>query len=111
MAQDFAALQLDEIQDSITVRRNRIFLLMEEARAARGALRRVPLADLARRAYPQVRRLRIQQRVKTGDVSEEDITKQEFKSALPLLPPLVRSNSHAPADCSLTRRPRMRPSD
>ncbi len=100
LAQDFAALQLDEIQDSITVRRNRIFLLMEEARAARGALR-VPLADSARRAYPQVRRLRIQQRVKTGDVSEEDITKQEFKSALPLLPPLVRSISRATPDaCS-----------
>jgi len=39
----------------------------------------------------QVRRLRIQQRVKSGGTMEEDVTKQEFKSALPLLPPLVRS--------------------
>ena len=42
------------------------------------------------RRTPQVRRLRIQQRVKTGAIMEEDMTKQEFKSALPLLPPLVR---------------------
>jgi hypothetical protein len=41
--QDFASLQLDEIGDNITARRNRIFLLMEE-----------------------VRRLRIQQRLKVG---------------------------------------------
>lgn len=34
LPQDFAALRLEEIDDSITVRRNRIFLLMEEARAA-----------------------------------------------------------------------------
>ena len=33
--QDFAALELDEIQDSIDVRRNRIFLLMEEVRRRR----------------------------------------------------------------------------
>lgn len=39
--QDFARLQLAEIQDAILKRRNRIFLLMEE-----------------------VRRLRVQQRVK-----------------------------------------------
>ena len=41
--QNFEALQLDEIKQSIAVRRNRIFLLMEE-----------------------VRRLRIQQRLKVG---------------------------------------------
>lgn len=35
--------------------------------------------------------MRIQQRVKSGGTMEEDVTKQEFKSALPLLPPLVRS--------------------
>ena len=46
------------------------------------------------RRTPQVRRLRIQQRVKTGAIMEEDMTKQEFKSALPLLPPLVRRKLH-----------------
>ncbi|GBF96052.1 chaperone dnaJ [Raphidocelis subcapitata] len=40
---DFASMQLDEIGDNIAARRNRIFLLMEE-----------------------VRRLRIQQRLKVG---------------------------------------------
>jgi len=32
LCQDFSALALDEIQDNIDVRKNRIFLLMEEAR-------------------------------------------------------------------------------
>ena len=40
--------------------------------------------------WAQIRRLRIQQRLKTGAVTEDDVTKQEFNSALPLLPPLVR---------------------
>ncbi len=87
--QDFAALQLDEIQDSITVRRNRIFLLMEEVRGRR-AQSCGERADEAACAPAQVRRLRIQQRLKTGGTLEEDMSKQEFKSALPLLPPLVR---------------------
>ena len=48
-----------------------------------------------------MRRLRIQERVKTGEsYLEEDITKQEFKSALPLLPPLVRRCSAAQPDAS-----------
>jgi hypothetical protein len=44
--------------------------------------------SLAKHA-PQVRRLRIQQRLKEGVIKEEDVRKQEFNSALPLLPPLV----------------------
>ena len=85
LLQDFAALRLEEIDDSITVRRNRIFLLMEEVRGAREAAGR--RADAL---FAQVRRLRIQQRLKMGQTTEEDTSKQEFKSALPLLPPLVR---------------------
>jgi hypothetical protein len=54
-----------------------------------------PLVSRVPLARTQVRRLRIQQRVKTGNVTEEDITKQEFNSALPLLPPLVR-RTHTP---------------
>ena len=38
----------------------------------------------------QVRRLRIQEKLKCGAATEEDVSKQEFNSALPLLPPLVR---------------------
>ena len=46
----------------------------------------------AARGRAQVRRLRIQQRVKTGDIAEDDLTRQEFKSALPLLPPLTETS-------------------
>ena len=63
---------------------------MASQRRVQKAARRPTLAD-SRCSHPQVRRLRIQERVKTGEsYLEEDITKQEFKSALPLLPPLVR---------------------
>eukprot|EP00891_Asterochloris_glomerata_P009811 jgi/Astpho2/9811/fgenesh1_pm.00149_%23_34_t len=63
---NFEALQLDEIKQSIAVRRNRIFLLMEE-----------------------VRRLRIQQRLKGAEPStEEEVREEKFQSAVPLLPPL-----------------------
>ena len=47
--QDFAKLQLEEISDNISARRNKIFLLMEE-----------------------VRRLRIQQRIKGGEKTREE---------------------------------------
>ncbi|KAG2447706.1 hypothetical protein HYH02_007166 [Chlamydomonas schloesseri] len=63
---DFANLQLSEISTNIQSRRNKIFLLMEE-----------------------VRRLRIQQRLKGGDASKEQEQEQEkYVSALPLMPPL-----------------------
>lgn len=44
-----------------------------------------------------MRRLRIQQRLKEGVSTEEDVSKQEFNSALPLLPPLVRVPPNTPA--------------
>ena len=49
LLQDFAKLQLEEIGMNISARRNRIFLLMEE-----------------------VRRLRIQQRIKGGEKTREE---------------------------------------
>jgi len=49
MLQDFAKLQLEEISMNISARRNKIFLLMEE-----------------------VRRLRIQQRIKGGERTREE---------------------------------------
>ncbi|CAL8463937.1 g3472 [Coccomyxa elongata] len=64
---DFAKLQLEEISQNISARRNKIFLLMEE-----------------------VRRLRIQQRIKGGEKSkEEELGDERYPSALPLLPPLT----------------------
>lgn len=65
---DFACLQLQEIQENIKSRRNAIFLLLEE-----------------------VRRLRIQQRIKSLEESscEEENEMPEFKSFIPFLPPLT----------------------
>lgn len=68
--QDFARMQLAEIRDNIASRRNRIFLLMEE-----------------------VRRLRIQQRIKAREQNaltmgvEEEMP--EYPSSIPFLPPLT----------------------
>jgi len=59
-------MQLSEISDSITARRNKIFLMMEE-----------------------VRRLRIQQRLKGGEVlPAQELAEEKYVSALPFLPPL-----------------------
>ncbi|PNH02568.1 hypothetical protein TSOC_011439, partial [Tetrabaena socialis] len=63
---DFASLPLAELPVSIMARRNKIFLLMEE-----------------------VRRLRIQQRLKGADTTKEaELSQEKFVSALPFLPPL-----------------------
>jgi hypothetical protein len=69
--QDFENLQDEELELNIQSRRNKIFLLMEE-----------------------VRRLKIQQRVKTGTVNlpkgdEFSIARENFKSALPFMPPVT----------------------
>jgi len=63
--QDFAAMELAEVRRSIEGRRNKIFLLMEE-----------------------VRRLRIQERFKSGDARPER-PQREFNSAIPGLPQLT----------------------
>ncbi|CAL9130311.1 unnamed protein product [Musa acuminata var. zebrina] len=71
--QDFAKMELQEIQDNIRSRRNKIFLHMEE-----------------------VRRLRIQQRIKSaeqgifGERRENELP--DFPSFIPFLPPLTPSN-------------------
>lgn len=70
---DFDNMQLKDIQDNIATRRNRIFLLMEE-----------------------VRRLRIQQRLRGGDVPrDQEVAEETFSSALPFLPPLTAKNLNA----------------
>ncbi|CAI5931330.1 unnamed protein product [Closterium sp. NIES-65] len=81
--QDFARMQLTDIRDNITSRRNRIFLLLEE-----------------------IRRLRIQQEIKNAEESrnraaaaaaraklgglpvEEEEEMPEYPSSIPFLPPL-----------------------
>lgn len=70
---DFSQMQLQEIRDNVTSRRNKIFLLMEE-----------------------VRRLRIQQRIKSQEqgVDSKDPTLEneempKYPSSIPFLPPLT----------------------
>lgn len=69
---DFAQMDLQEIRDNITRRRNKIFLLMEE-----------------------VRRLRIQHKIKSTEKGIEDVTENEevpeYTSAIPLLAPMTQA--------------------
>ncbi|WOH06847.1 hypothetical protein DCAR_0626276 [Daucus carota subsp. sativus] len=71
--QDFAKMEVQEIQDNIRSRRNKIFLHMEE-----------------------VRRLRIQQRIKNAELGifneEPEIELPNFPSFIPFLPPLTSAN-------------------
>ncbi|KAG0612703.1 hypothetical protein M758_6G046900 [Ceratodon purpureus] len=69
---DFAQMDLQEIRDNITRRRNKIFLLMEE-----------------------VRRLRIQHKIKSTEKGIEDVAENEempeYTSAIPLLAPMTEA--------------------
>ncbi|XP_059461020.1 protein ORANGE-GREEN, chloroplastic [Corylus avellana] len=71
--QDFVKMELQEIQDNIRSRRNKIFLHMEE-----------------------VRRLRIQQRIKSAELGilkdEQESELPNFPSFIPFLPPLSSEN-------------------
>ncbi|KAK8690600.1 hypothetical protein V6N13_074132 [Hibiscus sabdariffa] len=71
--QDFANMELQEIQDNIRSRRNKIFLQMEE-----------------------VRRLRIRQRIKSAELGilseEQENELPNFPSFIPFLPPLTSAN-------------------
>ncbi|KAI7749327.1 hypothetical protein M8C21_023662 [Ambrosia artemisiifolia] len=71
--QDFDKMDIQEIQDNIRSRRNKIFLHMEE-----------------------VRRLRIQQRIKSAELGivndEQDSELPAFPSFIPFLPPLSSAN-------------------
>ncbi|CAI9774953.1 unnamed protein product [Fraxinus pennsylvanica] len=73
MVKDFAKMELQEIQDNIRSRRNKIFLHMEE-----------------------VRRLRIQQRIKNTELGilkeEQENELPNFPSFIPFLPPLTSAN-------------------
>ncbi|KAM1069816.1 hypothetical protein EV1_001597 [Malus domestica] len=71
MVQDFAKMELQEIKDNIRSRRNKIFLHMEE-----------------------VRRLRIQQRIKSAELGTLDQENElpSFPSFIPFLPPLSSEN-------------------
>ncbi|TXG58224.1 hypothetical protein EZV62_016053 [Acer yangbiense] len=71
--QDFVQMQLEEIQDNIKSRRNKIFLLMEE-----------------------LRRLRVQQRIKSVKIidenGEEDANELlDIPSSIPFLPPMANT--------------------
>lgn len=95
--QDFVQMQLQEIQDNIRSRRNKIFLLMEEvgrnpfsSPVIHAFLSWVPPA------YPssstQVRRLRVQQRIKSADSDEmgsEETEMPDIPSTIPFLPRMV----------------------
>ncbi|KAF2311657.1 hypothetical protein GH714_025670 [Hevea brasiliensis] len=71
--QDFAKMELQEIRDNIRSRRNKIFLQMEE-----------------------VRRLRIQQRIKSAELGilkeAQENELPDFPSFIPFLPPLSAEN-------------------
>ncbi|KAG8390212.1 hypothetical protein BUALT_Bualt01G0060200 [Buddleja alternifolia] len=71
--EDFAKMELQEIQDNIRSRRNKIFLQMEE-----------------------VRRLRIQQKIKNDELGifkeEQGNELPNFPSSIPFLPPLNSEN-------------------
>ncbi|KAK6135557.1 hypothetical protein DH2020_030665 [Rehmannia glutinosa] len=70
--QDFEKMELQEIQDNIRSRRNKIFLQMEE-----------------------VRRLRVRQRIKNkelGIIEEQENELPNFPSFIPFLPPLNSAN-------------------
>ncbi|XP_015070045.1 protein ORANGE, chloroplastic [Solanum pennellii] len=71
--EDFAKMELQEIRDNIRSRRNKIFLHMEE-----------------------VRRLRIQQRIKSAELGiiteAQENELPNFPSFIPFLPPLTSSN-------------------
>lgn len=71
--EDFAKMELQEIRDNIRSRRNKIFLHMEE-----------------------VRRLRIQQRIKSAELGilteAEENELPNFPSFIPFLPPLTSEN-------------------
>lgn len=68
--QDFAKMQLQEIQDNVRSRRNKIFLFMEE-----------------------IRRLRVQQRIKSADmrdVNDDDENEMpDISSSIPFVPRLL----------------------
>ncbi|MBA0609152.1 hypothetical protein Godav_021262, partial [Gossypium davidsonii] len=87
--QDFANMELQEIRDNIRSRRNKVFLQMEELLISIEFP--VPIGEVSAYAH-QVRRLRIQQRIKSAELGilkeEREIELPNFPSFIPFLPPL-----------------------
>ncbi|KAK6126461.1 hypothetical protein DH2020_039797 [Rehmannia glutinosa] len=83
--QDFVQMQLQEIQDNIKSRRNKIFLLMEEKYLAVVSLNLFSSLFLLK-----LRRLRVQQRIKSMDVVYDgpDVENEmpDIPSSIPFLP-------------------------
>jgi hypothetical protein len=94
---DFAQMDLQEIRDNITRRRNKIFLLMEEVRLFQSCVKSFVPAFFAECTlssfHLQVRRLRIQHKIKSTEKGIEDVAENEevpeYTSAIPLLAPMV----------------------
>ncbi|KAG4979163.1 hypothetical protein JHK85_033121 [Glycine max] len=91
--QDFAKMELQEIQDNIRSRRNKIFLHMEEVSPSYDILY---TAAVSPRKGSPVRRLRIQQRIKSAELGilneEQENELPNFPSFIPFLPPLTSAN-------------------
>ncbi|GJP80587.1 hypothetical protein CLOP_g10789, partial [Closterium sp. NIES-67] len=81
--QDFARMQLTEIRDNITSRRNRIFLLLEEIRRLRIQQEIKNAEESRNRAAAAAARARL-----GGLGEEEEEEMPEYPSSIPFLPPL-----------------------
>ena len=99
--QDFVQMQLQEIQHNIRSRRNKIFLLMEEViydlKASTIVGRWAVSSNSNICVYIiKVRRLRIQQRIKSAECSGdscEDNEMPDIPSTIPFLPHMVWENN------------------
>jgi hypothetical protein len=104
--EDFVKMQSQEIQDNIKSRRNKIFLLMEEVSVfARyvyqlanfwwSIWRSSSRYFIYGKCY-QVRRLRVQQRIRTAEskgASSEENEMPEIPSTIPFMPHAVTNSS------------------
>ncbi|KVI10053.1 hypothetical protein Ccrd_011554 [Cynara cardunculus var. scolymus] len=93
--QDFDKMDVQEIQDNIRSRRNKIFLHMEEvSKFLRFFI--CNIAGILQLRCDLVRRLRIQQRIKSAELGipeeEQDGELPNFPSFIPFLPPLSSAN-------------------
>jgi hypothetical protein len=103
-------MQSQEIEDNIKGRRNKIFLLMEEVFSFADyvfhlsnssypfvALLRQHCEVLCMGKLNQVRRLRVQQRIRTSeskDANTEENEMPEIPSTIPFMPDAVTNSTH-----------------
>jgi hypothetical protein len=106
--EDFVQMQSQEIEDNIKGRRNKIFLLMEEVFSFADyvfhlsnssypfvALLRQHCEVLCMGKLNQVRRLRVQQRIRTSeskDANTEENEMPEIPSTIPFMPDAVTNS-------------------